>query len=749
LVASFAVALFAGSFLLFVVQPMCARMLLPLLGGGPGVWNTCMVFFQFGLLAGYAYAHALPGRMGVRRHALPHLVLMLLPFVVLPIQFQEKPVEGMPVVWLLKVLWIGAGLPYVVTSAGAPLLQKWYSATGHARAADPYYLYAASNVGSLLALGSYPFLVEPNLSLSEQSSYWTAGYGLLVGLTTVCAYLLWRTRDAGPTDLGPMESGRAGNMPTPDWSTRARWIALALVPSSLVLSVTTFLTMDIAAMPLLWVAPLGIYLLTFILVFARKTLLPHALFLRGLPLVILILALIILREVNDPVLVVMVMHLAGLFWVAMACHGELVRTRPGAGHLTEYYFWLALGGVLGGMVNALAGPVLFKSLAEYPLMLAGAGLLLLRSEKKANTAQRNVRRWPAFIGSPVLLDFACPAGIAVVALGLIFGVRHWELESKPLGMVLFPSAALLLCYLAKDRPLRFALALGAVFLAGNFSPGMYGLVEYRTRSFFGVYRVTRDDDNNLRKLINGSTVHGVQSLDPERQGIPLSYYHPAGPIGDVMSMLKGDARLERVALVGLGTGTLAAYSNTGQHWTFFEIDPTIVYVARDSGLFTYLKNAPGRIEVVLGDGRLKLAESHERFGLIILDAFNSDAIPTHLLTQEALKIFRDRLRPNGLLVYHISNRYLDLEPVLANLADEATPFMECIIREDQRPTPSEGKSQSDWVILTDRTENVEKLLQLSGWRHAHIDPSLPPWTDDYSSLLDVLRPEVFSILRHR
>jgi hypothetical protein len=730
----FSLTLFAGSGLLFLVQPMCAKMVLPLLGGSPGVWNTCMVFFQAGLLAGYACAHAGPTWLGTRPHAVLHLGFLILPFFILPIALGEQPpdADAWPALWLLRALLISVGLPFVMLAGNAPLLQRWFATTGHARARDPYFLYAASNLGSMVALLGYPFLVEPNFALHRQSSLWTVGYGVLVVLSLACAVAMWSAGRQADTLPASTKTSTA----SPRFSERVSWLLLALVPSSLMLSVTQFLTTDIAAIPLFWVLPLALYLLTFILVFAGKPLVPHALVLRWLPLIVLVLVLIKLTEATEPAVMILGVHLLGMFWICLACHGELARRRPGADHLTEYYLWLALGGVLGGMFNGLLAPLLFKSIVEYPLILIAACLLLPR--RVEDPASRSAGQRAA-----ALRDFALPLVLGLGTAGLILVGEHLSLQPGPVSVAVMFMVPVVIAYTFVERPVRFGLGLAAILLAASLYPGVHGRTVYRARSFFGVHQVT--EDAGFRQFVHGNTVHGLQSLNPAKLSIPLGYYHPKGPIGHLFQVMKqDDPRRSRVALIGLGTGAMAAYARPGQHWTFFEIDREVIRIASpEARLFTYLGDAQGTVDVVAGDGRLMVAGSEERFGVIVVDAFNSDSIPVHLLTRQALKIYRSRLTEHGILAMHISNRYLDLEPVLANLAQDAGPPMVCWIwndRELPQRAKEMGRLAAQWALLANSLDDLAMIARPPfHWRGAHADPTLHVWTDDFSNLFQVLK----------
>jgi hypothetical protein len=715
----FWLAIFVSSCLLFLVEPMCGKKVLPLLGGTPAAWNTCMVFFQVGLLLGYAYAHAVPDRLGVGRHALLHLLILACAAWTLPISLPDTvPSDWHPVVWLLGALTWGVALPFILVSASTPLVQRWY-ATLHP-AANPYFLYAASNLGSFVALASYPLLVEPSLSLSAQSWWWLGGYLLLLVLTAFCCP--WPALDISKSATVP----RPAKSPPPCWPRRLRWIMLALVPSSLMLSVTTYLTTDIAPVPLLWVIPIGLYLLTFVLAFAGRKLVAPGFVRRWVPLAVLVAIVARLLEASDPLLLVLAVHLCAFVWVALACHGELARDAPPANHLTDFYLCLALGGALGGAFNGLLAPLVFTRLTEYPLMLVLAALLCGLTEA-SRPSRADLVRSAALGGLTVLLIVVVQdAGVVPVPAGQF-------------SVALIFALPLVLAYTGHDRPWRYAFSLSAILLAGTLYHGIFGTPVFRGRSYFGVHLVA--DRDGLRRLVHGGTVHGMESRKPGAKGIPLTYYSPAGPIGQLIAALAGDARLERVGLVGLGAGSLAAYVEPGQHWTFYEIDPSVIHIARDTGLFTFLPQARGTVDIVEGDGRLQLEAAPDRFGMLVLDAFGSDAIPLHLLTREALESYRLHLRGHGLITFHISNNYLDLEPVLANLAHDASPPMACYIADDRviGGHRAAGTMPSIWAVLASAPEDVPEALRAGRWRPARPRPDLPVWTDDYSNLWHVFR----------
>jgi hypothetical protein len=751
----FASTLFVSAALLFLVQPLLARMVLPLLGGAPAVWNTCMVFFQAALLAGYAYAHAAPAWLGVRRHAVLHLGLLLLPLLVLPLRLPgwwPNPDDFHPIIWLIGLLLISAGLPFTVVATSSPLLQRWFTHTAAPAARDPYFLYGASNLGSILGLLAYPFLLEPTLSLAHQSLLWTAGYGLLIALTAACAVCLWRA----PTDKTSRDREGAGEVHRSltvaarslSVARRARWVLLAFVPSSLMLSVTAYLSTDVAAIPLLWVAPLTLYLLTFVLTFARRPPLSQAVLTRWMPLVVLPVVLTLLSQGAElPAPLVIAVHLLGLFWIGLVCHGELAKDRPPGEHLTEFYFWLSVGGVLGGAFNALLAPVLFSTVLEYPLVLVLACLLRPPPALK-NGDQRALT--PSTAG---LLDWLLPVGLGVITALLVLGVQASGAAPGPLSIALMFAAPLVICYLFLFRPVRFGLGVASLLLAGSLYSGLYGGTELRMRSFFAVHRVTVDPTGRFRQLVHGDTVHGRQSLRPGEEHEPLTYYYRGSPVGQLFKALhysdrgQRDPRLKRVGVVGLGAGALCCYAAQDQRWTFYEIDPAVETIACKSGLFTFYRDCPAEKSVVLGDARLSLQRSDKHFGVLVVDAFSSDAIPVHLLTREAITVYFDHLDKDGILAFNISNRYLDLRTVVADLARNRKPDgpLVCYYQEDSNLSEvdkQEGKTASHWMILARDAAALNGLAGNGMWKAAPGREGAV-WSDDFSNLLGAVKWSAF------
>lgn len=719
---AFTSAVFVSAALLFVVEPMFGKMVLPLLGGSPAVWTTCMLFFQGALLVGYLYAHVAPRWIGVRRHTVLHILLLAMCLWVLPITIASTRPEfrvDHPTLWLLWVLALSLGAPFVLLSSTGPLLQSWFSRSTHQDAQDPYFLYAASNAGSLLALLSYPFLIEPMITLKAQATLWSGGYLALLLMVAVSAACLRPERAQGQ-DISVVQErtsiiGR---------HTALRWIALAFVPSSFFLALTTHLTTDVAAVPLLWVIPLVLYLLSFTIVFGRRTLVSHGVLIRFQPLGLITLAVIDFWGPSASTPWLLPFHLIVFFITALVCHGELARTRPAASRLTDFYLYIALGGVMGGVFNALIAPALFDSVLEYPITLLLACAIRPRSSDAFSS-----RGW---LTDALLLASGC--GI-LIASRLVIGDR------PVVAAVLIASAiAAMICLRMSRDPLRFTLSIAGVLVAGFVirETGSGSLL--RDRNFFGVREVREDARRHWHVLTHGTTKHGAQSTDPIKRREPLSYYSRLGPLGDVFRALP-PVPGRRVAVIGLGTGAMAAYGAPAEKWVFYEIDPDIARVARNKHYFTYLQDTPARVQVILGDGRISLERAPDHFyDVIVLDAFSSDAIPTHLLTLEALSMYRSKLAENGTLIFHLSNRYLSLEPVVARLI--SATGMSGLIRENTgraKKLVEAGGDPSIWAVVVSASPLLGTLAQDKEWRPLRSREDVALWTDDYSNIFSVFR----------
>lgn len=725
----YALTLGLSALLMFWVQPLYTRLALPMLGGAPAVWITAMLFFQAALLAGYLYTHLSVRWLGLKRQSLLHGVLLLVAFVVLPIALPEgwtPPAGGMHAGWQLGLMAVGVGLPFFAVSATAPLLQRWFAHAGHARSADPYFLYSASNIGSLAALIGYPLLFEPAMRLGEQGWVWTGGYALLALMIGLCGWVLWRRFVAEPPGAVGEELELS---PDISWRRRGMWVLLAFAPSSLMLGVTLHLSTDVAAVPLLWVVPLALYLLSFVIVFARRPLLPHRwMVIFQVP--ALVLLAVTMSWSHYLLWIELLIHLEAFFIFAMVCHGELAARRPAAGHLTEFYLWMSVGGVLGGLFNALLAPVLFDSVLEYPLMVV---LVALLRPWRAGRHRRDV-----------VLDLALP-GLLALLIWLSIGL-HDGGYGIAISMAVFAAAigaALLLPW--RGSPLRFTLGLGVLMVMAPSALKQQGFVDlgesdaiHSERSFFGVNQVTTMEvPIRAHVLIHGTTVHGAQRLDDDARNIPLTYYHPNGPLGQVFQAFPF-WRFNRVGVVGLGTGAAACYARPGQDWTFYEIDPAVERIARDARLFTYLADCAPKANIVIGDARLSLrAAPDDSFDLLILDAFSSDAIPVHLLTVEAFEMYRRKLSPGGVIMAHISNRYLNLEPVLGRITQE-TGFFGVIQYHKEGVNEVLMRFPSIWMVMARQPDDIIELAPDRRWEPLR-GAKAPLWADDYVNILGALK----------
>ncbi len=730
IVPLYCAALFLGSSLLFVIEPMFTKMILPLMGGTPAVWNTAMMFFQAMLLAGYIYAHLLSRLQPLRWQVLVHAAVLAAGVLFLPIHVAWEgtaAASNHPAPWLIGLLTVSIGLPFLAVSATAPLLQRWFSRSDHPRAADPYFLYASSNAGGLIALLSYPALIEPWLGLRHQSRVWTAAYLGLAALIALCSVGLWASRRRQVRTCGARPSPANERCDAFDafrnrirWSRRARWGVLAFVPSALLLAVTQHISTDVAAVPLLWVAPLAIYLLSFIIVFARRPILRRRWMLW---LQVWIYALFAVYFTQDDYWwLTLALSLLVLFVTAMVCHGELVRRRPAAEHLTEFYLWMAVGGLLGGVFCSLIAPVVFNSILEYPLVL----ILACFVRPRLGRGGLNRR----------LLDIVLP--VILIALHVWIS-EHLDLSRiGRAGPILFYGATAIALYSFHNRPLRLTLGFAGVLL---YAIGLDNLQHqlYRERSFFGVYTVCTNRTGNEHRLYSGTTLHGEQCMDPDELDTPRTYYTRGGPLGQVFEAMN-DARIIRhIGVIGLGAGTTVCYCEPGQSMTFFEVDPVMQQIARNPALFRYLELCEQDVQIVIGDGRQSLGRVPDgTFDLLVLDAFSSDAIPVHMLTREALALYMQKLAPGGLAMLHISNRYLHLDPVVANLVEDAG--LAGLIQEHD-PSDDEshaGASASTWAAVARDPNDLRLLDSYDCWSALEPDPIVRVWTDDYSNVFRIV-----------
>ncbi|MGD9828195.1 MAG: spermidine synthase [Hyphomicrobiaceae bacterium] len=728
----FVVTIFLSAFLLFAVQPMFAKMVTPKLGGTPAVWSVAMVFFQAVLLAGYGFAHALNRTLTPRQAVLTHVgVCAVVALVGLPIAFDQTlgapPSQGQAF-WLIGVFALSVGLPFFSVSANGPLLQAWFSRSGHAHAGDPYFLYGASNLGSFAALLAYPFVIEPWLALKTQSTLWGVGFVLLAVSIAASGFVAMSGSAAAGACLKPSQAREVGA--AIGWQKRLAWIALAFVPSALLVAVTAHISTDIATVPLLWVLPLALFLLTFVLAFSSRGERLHVKLLALQPAVLAVLVAIVVLPRIAPLGVVLAAHLGFFFVSAMICHGELYRRRPQASRLTEFYLYVSLGGVLGGVFASLLAPAIFNDILEYPLLIIAAALA--RPGLLAEVRRVGFARVAIIAGAVALAFVALQAGRVV--LPMLVG----------LGALLVLAGTIVI---SREAPLRLVAATVLAVLLQQL--GMNGSeIVSRTRSFFAVHTVRQTEDGRARYLVHGSTVHGaewVRTADGspvKSRPEPASYFYRGGPYAAAIEAARQvhGGKLGRVAVVGLGMGSLACHARSGEGWEFFEIDPEVVRIARDRSVFrSFTACAPGA-PVVLGDGRLTLAEAKPGYDLIILDAFSSDAVPVHLLTAEALAMYAAKLSPKGAIVFNITNRHMLLDQVVAGAAGAAG--LMAWHKRDQAVLPPFAASlqaRAHVAIAARRPEHVGRISADTSWSKAEAGPAGRVWTDDYSNIMDPVR----------
>ncbi|TRX03837.1 fused MFS/spermidine synthase [Candidatus Methylobacter oryzae] len=731
LIFLFAATLFTSASLMFVLQPLFGKILLPLLGGSPAVWNTCMVFYQSILFLGYLYAHYLSTRYSQHRQIQIHAALILISFLALPVALPENtvpPTDSNPTFWLLWTLFLAIGLPFFVVSTTAPLIQKWFANVGHHTSHDPYYLYAASNTGSLIALLSYPFLLEPNIGLANQKSYWSIGYLILCLLIAGCAFMLWKNRQI-------TEQQEAGQDATADennlsLATQLHWLALAFVPSSLLLGLTNFISTDIASVPLLWIIPLTLYLLSFIIVFSKWNDSIHPLMVKLQPIFLVpFIAYAFINPADLPYWAYLILHLLAFFFAVMVCHGELARLRPHTRHLTTFYLIMSFAGMLGGMFNTFVAPFTFNAVYEYPIMIVAA--LLLRPGLKPS--------WNAGL----FLQIIAPA--LLVIAGLVLHASVDDLLQYFDVIVISLIGLTVLTYLLRTRPVGFALMTGAIiFLAlGVHSLSSHTL--YQERTFFGVLAVReavltdeQGKPESYHELFHGTTKHGAQRLAANLSQIPLTYYSRPGPMGQLFKEFDNTDQTWNIGVVGLGAGALACYAKDRQNWTLYEIDPLVVDIAGNPSYFSYLSQCAHNATMRVGDARLSLEkEPDQHFDLLVMDAFSSDSVPTHLLTKEALELYFKKLKPGGILAFHMTNRHLALKKVLSINAEAL--HLASLIQEFKPQQEIPLVVATDWVVMAKQAETLEplRLSSLGKWQKMPLYFDMKPWTDDFTNIVSI------------
>jgi spermidine synthase len=708
----FSFTLFLSAALMFGLQPMVGKMLLPIVGGTPSGWIVAMAFFQVMLLAGYFLAHAL-SRFDPRKQALFYMACLGVGLFFLPSNLAAHTglIGETPMAFdTFKLLTAVVAVPFIALSATAATIQRLFTTTGHKSASDPYFLYAASNLGSFAGLLLYPFLVEPRLTLTQQAHGWLCGYAVLIGLTAVCLLL---SKNKTPIK----KEAEKPYVPVPQ-TKRIEWVLLAFLPSALLLAVTTHITMDILSVPLLWVIPLSIYLLTFVAAFSRESIIRYDWLLKIQPIAAAV-SIGYTLLVSGPFSITwyaLGAHLISFTLVALMCHMRLARVRPveDPRHLTDFYLMLAIGGALGGILVAFVVPLIFDQLVEYPFLLIASALL-----------NEDIRKRLSRLHIQIFIT-----GIILAGATLLMHERGslTDVEQNIFIITIF----VLLTVHPKALVTTGSLAAVGIYFYTCLHPMIL-----TTRNFYGIIRVYDQLVRlgpqvvaNMRFMQNGTTLHGTQIMEKEYETTPTTYYTEEGPLGDVMSVFKP----KTIASVGLGSGTTNCFSRSDRKITFFDINPDVVKIATEK--FTYLsKCGAGMPRIVLGDARLELKKlENEKFDLIILDAFSSDNIPTHLLTKEAIEVYLDRLTPKGVILFHISNRHFTLDGPIA-AAGRDLGLKNALVMQGKVRHPYAATSR--WMLLTRPDVDIQPLAKYE-WVQATAHEGFLAWTDDYTNLLSVM-----------
>ncbi len=734
----FTATIFLSATLLFSVQPMFTKLILPLLGGASNVWNTAMVFFQAMLLGGYIYAHLVSKYLPVKAQIAVHACVTMSGFLFLPLAVPADiilPDSGMPTLWLLGLFGVTVGLPFFALSANAPLLQRWFSLTDHRDADDPYFLYSASNAASLIILCAYPFIIEPNTRLGGQTFSWAVGYAALLVMLLFTAFAFSRRLAPVTKTIDVVDTAfkRAG------WKQKAFWIFLAFLPSSLMLGVTSYMTNNIASTPFLWIMPLALYLLTFVIVFARKPIVTAQGLSKLFPWVVVAGFLLIAPNfpidvmghqfnTSPPPIVQIPLLMLVYFLIALYCHAILVEKRPAASGLTEFYILMSFGGVLGGIFNALIAPVIFNAVYEFILVLA---LVIFLRPTGIEMPKAGEKPW-------TLLFIGLGAAAFNAAIMLISGTQ--------LPLIIFLSVAIIAISCMRFEINKFVkigmfASLGLVAIVFDLF-GSESL--YKDRSFYSLLSVRSyetDNDGPVHMFVHGDTSHNYQLRDPALQKVPTSYYLEGGSIHVSIEALRKDlGGTIDVAVVGLGAGAMVCFEQPGDKWMYFEIDPAVVDLARNPKYFSYIDSCAPNADIRIGDARQKLNDVPEKaLDMIVIDAFSSNSIPAHLVTREALALYQSRMTAEGLVFFHTSNKMLDVTSVVARLAEDAGLTARYIDLDEFPGNPyAEYGSRATGILMGPEavmqrvTSGDDRFTNWTSSRHVKV------WTDDYSSIMGTL-----------
>lgn len=720
---------FLGAFLLFGVQPMIAKFLTPTLGGTPIVWNICMVFFQTLLLLGYLYAHFSVKALGTRRQAVVHVFVLALSLLAFPVGLvlDVTTIDPFlhPVLWQLHALTISVGAPFFLLSATSPLIQSWFAKTGHRLAKNPYILFASSNLGSLLGLLGYPFIIEPAYGLQVQATLLQYGIAAQAALMALAAATLWRYAPAVAA-----QSTIAERAPPLTRQQITSWVIMAAIPSSILYGVTSYIISDIAAVSLMWVIPLALYLVTFIILFliprdiSRYLTIPHGIA------AVAVMAMMEDRTFDETTR--LICSLVGGFVIMMSCHSRLVRLKPGDHRqLTAYYCWMAAGGILGGAFNSLLAPVLFKSIVEYPLAVILSLAVIVPWKRINDIAWKDIATRKAVFGALfiVLLLLAVFYELYIIELN-IHAFTIYQIVLVLLILNALFCAALITQYLRHSAILAFVLACLFHCYNVGYAIKRGGFILFKDRNYYSMHIVYQFNDTIM--YTHGTTIHGLQSSDEAKKLQVTAYYSPS--LKEIKAAIRPDAVSAPIGLIGLGIGSSLCVASPGQDIDVYEIDETVVYIARDTGIFSYYSDCPGRHNLIMGDARLKFANAaDQRYGMMIMDAFTSDAIPVHLITREAVTLYKQKMRTNGVIVFNISNRNMDIAPILAAVAN-ANGLL-AYVKNFEKPPHDDLLFPSRWVIMT---EDPTMGSRLKDWQPLPAPDRRYLWTDDYSNIANVL-----------
>ncbi len=714
--ALFTVTIFFSASLLFFVQPLYAKIVLPKIGGAPAVWTTAMLFFQTVLIVGYLYAHIVTRRLSTRVQIGLHATLWVMALYFLPLSAPEGwelDVSGSISVQTLVLFAGGVGLPFAMLSANAPLIQHWYSRTGGPSANDPYFLYGASNFGSMIALLGFPLIAEPFFTAGQIGWAFAVGFVVLGTLLVWCGLTARTGSMASPTSY-LLSSGQ------PRMTDFVVWGVLAFIPSSLMLASTTKISTDFGALPLVWVVPLALYLLTFVIAFSRKQLVSArfltlsgatGIIISGLAFSGVLAGTFSIKE--------LLLVVCGFFLVSLWAHGRMYDLRPGSDQLTGFYIAISVGGACGGLFNAILAPVIFNKIWEGHITL---GIAAIAFVVPFTTISTKLLFRSLLVGATV--------GLCALTAQIILGIERQAFLLLSLAAAVTAAISFRKNVVAASFVLLLAFLIPIPFLSSN--------TLFEGRSFFGVHRVV--DFKDFRRYLNGTTLHGMQALEEltAERPTPISYYHPLGGLGSVLSS-REVGELKSIGVIGLGTGALTCYAAEGQYWTLYEIDPVVEFIARDSGLFTYLSNCAEDTMTRLGDARVVLNSQPEvTFDLLVVDAYSSDAIPVHLTTLEAIQLYQERLNPGGVVLFHISNRYYDLSLQLARAAKQIDMSAWRYQQPKVDMETTTGFERQDVVAFTSDGTTITEIVSNEDWKRLVSDEGRV-WTDDHANVLSSLK----------